>query len=290
MTSGKAHYSGLVLPFLVAGAAAGLGRFRRRPRTMRLACAGLLLSCAGGYALEGAGPFGGNYAPAMLTDHSRRAAALAQSLPRDAAVSASSALVPHLSNRPLVYVFPAVLDAEYVFLDLRSSPAPTSAGDVFLRVAALLQAGGWRVEEARDGLLMLQRADNAEPTDTNTLLGILGTAHELVPPPAETTPDTHGQVSLISAELRASPNAAIDVDGPRGDLHTIWRANQPLPSGTHLEFWLDLSTGEQVHSWDLASLCWNPPDHWAPGQPVHVDVPDVPMRRFRSWRAVWSSP
>jgi hypothetical protein len=161
---------------------------------------------------------------------------------------------------------------------------------VFLRVSTLLQAGGWQVDHAEDGLLMLKREDEAGPTDMNSLLGILGASLELLPPALAMSAGADGQVTLISAELRASPNAAIDVDGPRGNLHTIWRANQPLPRGAHVEFWLDLTPTEQVHRWDIASLCWYPPERWEPGQPVSVDVPDVPMRRFRSWQAIWTSP
>ena len=104
-----------------------------------------------------------------MTQHALRAEALAESLPPNAAVSASSALVPRISRRPGVYVFPAVLDAEYVFLDLQSSPAPTSAGDVYLRVRALLAAGGWNVDTAEDGLLVLHRAADAAPTDVADL-------------------------------------------------------------------------------------------------------------------------
>jgi hypothetical protein len=246
-----------------------------------------------GYLLEGAGPLGANYAPAVVTAHAIRAEALAHSLPPNAAVTASTALVPHISRRPRVYVFPAVLDAEYVFVDLRASPAPTSAGDVFLRLSALLADGGWNVETADDGLLLLQRAIGAPPVDIGNLSRVVASS---------TTADTgksgkspqgsflDGRVSLLSATLLASPDGAVEVDGPRGLVRTVWRAEQPLPPGTHLDFWVDLRDGQRLHVWDIAPLWWNPPERWTPGEPVTIEIPDLPMRQFLSWQAVWTTP
>jgi hypothetical protein len=93
---------------------------------------------------------------------------------------------------------------------------------------------------------------------------------------------------LLSAALVPGSDGAIDVDGPRWTLRTTWRAERPLSAGTRLEFWLDLDDGQRLHVWDIASLWWNPPERWVPGQPVSVDVLDVPARQFRAWEATWS--
>jgi hypothetical protein len=296
MVSGKAHYSALVLPFIVLGAADGLRRMRHSRRLLGIGCSALLVTGAAGYAFEGAGPLGGNFAPARVTEHALRAAALADRLPKEAAISASSALVPRVSRRPRVYVFPAMLDAEYVFLDLRSSPSPTSAGDVFLRTAAMLHDGGWQVEHAQDGLVVMHRVDDAPPTDIRELVGVFGSSGESITYAPTTDAAAplgaflDGRVSLLSAEVLNDADGSIDVDGPRGTLRTMWRTSGQLPSGTQLEFWLDLRDGQRLHAWDIAALWWNPPDGWTPGQAVIVDVPDVPIRQFQSWRAGWSVP
>jgi hypothetical protein len=197
-------------------------------------------------------------------------------------VSASSALVPRLSQRGTLYVFPTVLNAEYVFVDLRASSAPTSPGDVFLRLRDLLASGGWEVQTATDGLLVLHRDDAApalsiEDISTDWLGG------DNADPQAD-----YGPLRLLRAELQPSPDGALDVDGPRGILHTTWRADQPVPPGTRLEFWLDLRDGQRRHVWDIAALWWLPPERWTPGQPVTVDISDVPLRQFLSWQAVAS--
>jgi hypothetical protein len=275
MAAGKAHYSGLVLPFVTLSAAMALGRLRAWPGAQSLACAALLVTAAVGYLAAGAGPLGANYAPAQLTPHAQMADALAAALPGNAAVSASASLVPHLSHHAHVYVFPAVEDADYVLVDRIASPSPTSAGDVYLRLQSLLASGEWTVDVDADGLLLLERWPSASP----------------LPEPAQSSPPELTQApTLIDAALVPSPDGAIDVDGPRWVLRTTWQTEQPLPAATRLDFWIQLSTGEQVHAWDVASLWWNPPDQWPVGQPITVDVPNVPERSFRSWSASWSAP
>ncbi len=278
MASGQAHYSALVLPFLVVGAAFALARLRRWPGLQRGAAVGLACTSLLGYFLAGAGPLGANYAPATVGQRAATAMDLAASLPRVAAVSATSSLVPHLSQRQRVYVFPAVLDADYIFVDLRASPAPTSAGDVYLRVHDLLASGDWRVEHEADGLLILSRDSHTESVSA---------ARE---PAAAETNSTITEPRLVSAQLIPSPDGAIDVDGPHWILRTTWQTTQPLPPGARPQFWISLSTGETLHRWDLADLWWNPPDQWPVDQPETIDIPDIPQRVFKSWSATWTRP
>jgi uncharacterized membrane protein len=279
MAAGQAHYSSLVLPFVTLGAAAGLSRFRSHARTA--AALALVATTAVAYVMAGAAPVGGNYAPAAITGHSVVANTIADAIPPTAGVSASSSLVPHLSHRARLYVFPAVLDADYVYVDLHASPAPTSAGDMYLRVQGMLASGDWQVARNEDGLLLLQRSPSAAPSplDETSASGQRSRAAA-----GEATP------RLLAASLRPGPDGAIGVDGPHWVLHTAWQTDRPLPSGTRLEFWITLRSGELLHAWDIAPLWWNPPDQWPANQPVTVDVPDVPVREFVSWSATWSTP
>jgi len=121
--------------------------------------------------------------------------------------------------------------------------------------------------------------------DVGELSVLPATTAELGQPPLGSFLD--GRVSLVSANLLPSSEGAVDVDGPRGVLRLVWRAEQPLPSGARVDFWLDLRDGQRLHVWDIASLWWDPPAHWTPGRPVTIDIPDVPTRQFLSWQAVW---
>jgi uncharacterized membrane protein len=277
MAAGKAHYSGLVLPFVILGMAAGLQRLNPRPRLQLTAGAALLLTSIAAYLAQGAGPLATNYVPAALTAHAQAARTIAASLPADAAVSASASLVPHLSHRARAYVFPSVEDADYVLVDLRASPAPTSAGDVYLRTQSLLSSGDWQIVADTDDLLLLARTADSP----------ISTSPPVPPQPALST--MLHTPTLLSAVLTPSPDATVDVDGPRWILHTTWQTDEPLPPGARLEFDVKLDTGEQLHIWDVASLWWTPPDQWPTGQPVSVDVPNIPERSFTSWSASWST-
>jgi len=269
MAQSSAHYGVLLLPFITLCAAAGL---RRLPA---LAIPLVVVASAVGYLSAGYGPLGANYAPAYVTQHARMTLDLAQALPADAGVSASSTLAPHLGHRPRLYLFPSVLDADYVFLDLRATSAPTSPGDVYLHVRDLLRTGGWRIQTFTDGLLLLQRDESAPPQDID---------------PAEFSVSTmQGEPRLLDAALVPSPDGALDVDGPRWILRTTWQADAHLPAKTRLDFWLDLDNGQRLHVWDIAALWWMPPGRWIPGQPVIVDIPNVPRRRFVAWRAMFST-
>lgn len=288
MASGKAHYSALVLPFVVVGAAAGLRRVQPHgPRAVRAAAAGLVASASLVYLAEGAGPLAADYAPATVTDHARLAEGMAESLPAAVRVSASSALVPRVDHRPTVYQFPATGDADVIFLDVTAAPAPTSAGDTYLRVRDLLLHGGWAVARAEDGLLLLARSNDATPTDTDRLPASFFAFARDDTATSRTAPIASfrdGDLELLDARYLPSPDAAIEPDGPRSILRTWWRTRRPVPAGTRLAIVFDLRDGGQLRAWDVAALWWNPPERWATAHTVRVDIPNVPVRQVAAWQ------
>jgi hypothetical protein len=178
-----------------------------------------------------------------------------------------------------------------VFLDLRASPAPTSAGDVYLRTHALL-AHGWRIEREDDGLVLLRRDGEAPPVATTPPLPLRTSSGVLTPSPvvtAQAGPPETTAPTLLGAALVPSPDGALDVDGPRWILRTTWQIDRPLPPGTRPDFWVDLQSGQQLHLWDVADVWWNPPDRWPVGEAVDVDVPGIPVRSVKSWAASWTA-
>ncbi|MFN0071231.1 MAG: DUF2079 domain-containing protein, partial [Chloroflexota bacterium] len=290
MASGKAHYSILVLPFLVTAAATTLGALTRvcTPPTFRglhlvprLASIALLAGAGAGYLQAGSGPFAANASPAVVTSHALTARAVAASIPQRARVSSTASIYPHLSQRASSYVFPAVEDAEYVLLDVAGSPAPTSAGDVFLRVRSMLESGEWTVESARNGVILLQRID-AEPTRAEACAALscipmefysftrLGKSTES-PPVIQSFID--GQLELLTATIMPSSNGAVEPDGPRGILRTVWQTQSALPEWVWPELTLSLNDGSSLIRDDLAALWWYPPERWQPGELIQLDIP-----------------
>src|SRR5581483_8584078 len=71
--------------------------------------------------------------------HEQLAARFLSQVPPDVPVSASTTLLPHLSERPSIYLFPTLRDAEYVLIDASAPPAPVTLGDARARVQDLLE-------------------------------------------------------------------------------------------------------------------------------------------------------
>jgi hypothetical protein len=218
-----------------------------------------------------------------------------------------------------------VLDADVVLIDV-TSPAPTSAGDVYLHVRDLLAGGGWGVGAAEDGLLLLERTPDAPPLTLDDLPPAFLTFARAGPlqsdqafagggplrsdpaltragaprldlafgragePPAGVSEAGLAPASealgLLDASLVPSPDGASEPDGPRGVLRTTWLVQRQPPPGARLQFALSLEDGQTAYAWDLADLWWYPPQRWTPGEIVSVDVPGVPLHQFRSWRPI----
>jgi uncharacterized membrane protein len=103
-------------------------------------------------------PIGATFAWPQTNAHTRAADQLVAEIPANASVSAQSNLVPHLSNRRAIYLFPYHADsAQYVLIDLKGDRYPlqnetaTYANDV----AGLLANPAYRIVARRDGLTLL---------------------------------------------------------------------------------------------------------------------------------------
>ena len=81
-------------------------------------------------------------------------------IPKTAAVSANNSLVPHLSQRDKIYIFPNIADAQYVALDLANRPnsfTPSNfekAQETFLN---LIQSGQFKIIYKQENVVLLKR-------------------------------------------------------------------------------------------------------------------------------------
>jgi uncharacterized membrane protein len=111
----------------------------------------------------------------QISEHERALARTLELIPAEAIVSAPSPLFPHLSGRPVIYLFPTVADAEYVMLDLDYS-ADKDAGRTStsverrlderlfsLTVDGLLSDPNFHVVAFDNGALILQRGPGEAP-------------------------------------------------------------------------------------------------------------------------------
>jgi uncharacterized membrane protein len=98
-------------------------------------------------------------------DHERSLARILDVIPADAVVSAQTGLFPHLSRRPVIYLFPTVGDADYLVLDLDYSAdkRPIEAQLFYSTVQGLLTDPAFHVAAFEHGALLLRRGPGQPP-------------------------------------------------------------------------------------------------------------------------------
>jgi uncharacterized membrane protein len=96
----------------------------------------------------------------QVTAHTMLAQHFIAMVPPEASVSSQSKLVPHMSQRLNIYMFPyADTQADYILLDLRGDIYPYATRQAYQHeVNRVLQSGNYRILAAQDGYLLLKRA------------------------------------------------------------------------------------------------------------------------------------
>lgn len=145
-------------PLLLACALLGWRRLPPRPAVTQAATVSLVAAAAAAYALAAALPGGRHYGPREEAGVARFLAANAvlERIPANAAVAASSGLVPHLSERAEIWEFPAGLGVPYVVLDERG-PLSDQSRSGYAQARAALTAWHYRVVAAAGGVTLWQR-------------------------------------------------------------------------------------------------------------------------------------
>jgi hypothetical protein len=104
-------------------------------------------------------PFSANFIWPKVTSHNVLAQRFVQIIPPTASVSAQSRLVPHVSQRRDIYLFPYASDsAEYIFLDITSDTYPYLGTEMYEHaVHAVIASGHYGILAQDDGFLLLKR-------------------------------------------------------------------------------------------------------------------------------------
>lgn len=291
---GDFHYSAPLVPYFAAAAAYGLGRLWRwvvaaterrsasfqqmpaagapvmaaatlwhnaatalRPLAALLLAGALLLAAGWAYAAQGRGPLGGRYDPTPITAHHRLLERFTAQIPPGAALTATAAVHPHVSQRRFVYQFPLGLEpgaahpAEWALIDVTTN-TDMAPGDVKARVDSML-AGGWGVVDGADGFLLMRRG----APDKVIPLAFYDFARQSSP--------AVGDAPLAFVDAHAD-------DWPRWRQTKVvarWRVGPGFNPVEHLPA-LEVRTpgGETLHTLADAAppaLVWYPPAQWQPG-------------------------
>lgn len=109
---------------------------------------------------QGGMPFARDFRWPRVTAHSELAQHFIDSIPPTASVSAQTRLVPHLSQRVAVYLFPYGDNvAQYILLDVTGDIYPYATAQAYNReVGRVLLSGQYGIVAAQDGYLLLKRS------------------------------------------------------------------------------------------------------------------------------------
>jgi len=110
------------------------------------------------YNVYSAMPYANGFIWPKVTPHNRLASHFLAEIPAGASVSTQTSLVPHLSQRKSIYLFPyAVGHADYILLDATGYTYPFKDYRTFSTAAkATLQRGDYGVVDMDDGYLLLK--------------------------------------------------------------------------------------------------------------------------------------
>lgn len=196
-------------------------------------------------------------------------------IPQDASVSGQSDMLPHLSNRRYVYLFPyGMVQADYDLLDVTGNIYPqTNRAAYFQQVLGLLSDPDHHVVAAQDGYLLLKRGagPQLDPADPHGLPASFYTFTQLQSgqqPGART--DLRFGPSLRMVGYTVSPAPTLHLNYPYLQVTTYWQVTAPLTGDDHLQIVLKSPDGTENVTSDFATTEWRPMSSWRPGHTYAV--------------------
>ena len=294
-----AHYSASLVPFIMVSAIYGVafvarrlersGLMRRGTATVLLSGLVLAVSLAHHWQL-GMTPLGRSFHWPQVTAHHRLAREFIAMIPPDAALSAQANLYPHVALRRKAYLFPAVEDAEYVFLDVTSPTYPIDVPGLRGEVIGLLDVGGFGVLRAQDGYLLLKRGlpPGWEQLESDDFLSF---ARGAVPSDAQRVSFLFGDaLELVGYEYDI--HNVVTAGQPPATITTYWRRLRKLQDGFEFAFYFTREDGAVVgeYAGSVAATAWYPSWAWRAGETVRVETPVLSVGRGRGVLVALISP
>lgn len=204
-------------------------------------------------------------------------------IPPDASVSGQSDLLPHLSNRRYVYLFPyQMLQADYVLLDVTGNIYPQTDRSAYAeQVQGLLAYPDDHVIAAQDGYLLLKRGPGPKlsPEDPLGLPESFYSFTKLQGQPQHTTDIRYGPfpggATLRLVGYSVLPAPTLYLNNPYLTVTTYWQASGLLDPdyiasageqnrSYHIELVLKSADGSELVTSDFATTEFRPMNTWGP--------------------------
>jgi Predicted membrane protein (DUF2079) len=252
-------------------------------------------------------PFAENFQWPTISAHTQLAQRFIGMIPSDASVSAQTKLVPHLSHRANIYMFPygtpfdptqpatvSTDKADYIFLDLEGDFYPYDTSLEYIHdVKTVLLSGDYGVLAAQDGYLLLKRGLPQPGISPDSVLS----AAQLTDPalnylvlpnlPASLCSDIYvapqnatqqaqaiftspggGSFSLLNFNVNTS-NTINRTSGIT--VTTEWRVNAPITVPMQMLFLMTGSDGKEYFvSNDVSQLYWCQTNTWKTGSVIRL--------------------
>jgi uncharacterized membrane protein len=239
----------------------------------------------------------------QTNSHTQLAQRFVDMIPPSASVSAQSHLVPHISQRMNIYLFPyADNRADYIFLDVTGNTYPLVSYLYTHEVKKVLLSGGYGIVAAQDGYLLLKRglpAPGVSPyspygnsSDVSNLLpdlpasfcSFVRVAPQQVQHPLQATFTNAGTSTSTGTGAGANSSASMNLVGlsavyPRvfslnaGSIQitTYWKVSTPTPFPVQLlALVIDKNGKNHFATNDFPAVSWCPTNAWQPGATISI--------------------
>jgi len=214
-------------------------------------------------------------------------------LPATASVSAQSHLVPHVSERMNMYLFPYADDrADYIFLDVTGNTYPLLPFPYISEVKKVLLSGNYGIVAAQDGYLLLKRglpppgvSRYSAYTSARTGASISDILPQLPPEfcsfvrvapsqvqgPLQVTFNTNDGSALNMVGVKAYAPRVFSLRNTSMQISTYWRVSAPTASPARLLVIVTDKNGkDHFATIDFPAISWCPTNTWQPGTVISV--------------------
>ncbi|MBA2681726.1 MAG: DUF2079 domain-containing protein, partial [Ktedonobacteraceae bacterium] len=240
-------------------------------------------------------PFSSGFSWPQVSAHTELAASFLQLIPPTASVSAQSELVPHLSQRKEIFLFPYQdTQVDYIFLDVTSEIYPFLSSIDYIREAKrVLLNGEYGILAARNGYLLLKKGlpspkvsafSAVHPSDKidNRLIlpdlppsfcSYVDATQDEVGRPVQaifsSTRNSSATMELIGSSVAAP--GIISITAGYLSVTTYWRVTKPIETPLQMVLlMMDKDGKEHLLSSDVPAVYWCQTNTWHSGTVIRL--------------------